>query len=108
MSAYSVQGVEVKDAAKHPVMHRPVHTTKNYPAPDKTEPMVRSHGLNTHTHTHTHTHIFFSGSSRYGNWISSTLGPQQAWGLRLRENLVKERIKFRVTLVHHIYNSKHK
>lgn len=52
MSAYSVQGVEVKDAAKHPVMHRPVHTTKNYPAPDKTEPMVRSHGLNTHTHTH--------------------------------------------------------
>lgn len=29
-------------------------------------------------------------------------------GFQLRENLVKERIKSGVTLVHHIYNSKHK
>ena len=99
---YSVQRVEVRDAVKHLVMHSPVHIT-NYPAPDTTGPMVRSHGLKKQQQ-----HIFFSGSSRYGNWISSTLGLQQIWGFRLRENLMKERIKFRVTLVHHIYNSKHK
>lgn len=46
---YSVQRVEVRDAAKHLVMHRPVHTT-NYPAPDTTEPVVRSHGLKKNTY----------------------------------------------------------
>ena len=54
---YSVQRVEVRDAVKHLVMHSPVHIT-NYPAPDTTEPMVRSHGLKQQQQ-----HIFFSSLS---------------------------------------------
>lgn len=48
----------------------------------------------------------FSGSSRYGNELDG-ININKPGDFRGRENLAKERIKFRVTLAHRAHNSKH-
>lgn len=98
---YSVQRVEVRDAAKHLVMHRSVHTTKNYPASAITKLMVRSHGLKKKKN-------LFLWFKQIWELDIIHIRASTSLGFQLRENLVKERKKSRVTLVHHIYNSKHK